>query len=149
MSMLLFSGNYKYSLDEKNRLIVPVKFREILSAEGVDKLYVVKADSHLYVFPLPVFLELYEDLKSWDFTKEANQNYVRLLFADAFDVSPDKQGRIGLRKEMCEQVGIDGEVVIIGVLNRMELWAPDKWEAFKEKSSLQGFSANLDSPSQK
>jgi len=147
--LLLFSGNYNYSLDEKNRLVVPVKFREILSAEGVDKLYVVKGDSYLYVFPFPVFLELYENLKSWDFTQETNQNYVRLLFSDAFDVVPDKQGRIGLRKEMCEEVGIDREVTIIGVLNRMEVWAPDRWKEFREKSSLQGFSANLDVHSQK
>lgn len=147
--MLLFSGNYKYSLDDKNRLIVPVKFREILSAEGVDKLYVVKGDSYLYVFPHPVFLKLYDDFGSWDFTEEANQNYVRLLFSDAFDVVPDKQGRIGLRKEMCEEVGIDHEVVIIGVLNRLEIWAPERWQEFREKSTLQGFSANLDSRSQK
>ena len=147
--MLLFSGNYNYSLDEKNRLVVPVKFREILGAEGVDKLYVVKGDSYLYVFPFPVFLELYENLKSWDFTQESNQNYVRLLFADALDVVPDKQGRIGLRKEMCEEVGIGHEVTIIGVLNRMEIWSPDRWKEFREKSTLQGFSANLGVHSQK
>jgi MraZ protein len=147
--MLLFSGNYKNSLDEKNRIIVPARFREILSAEGVDKLYVVKGDTHLYAFPYPIFLELYENLKSWDFTKEANQNYVRLLFSEAFDVSPDKQGRIGLRKEMCEEVGITGEAVLIGVLDRIEIWAPDRWNDFREKSTLQGFSANLDSHSQK
>jgi MraZ protein len=147
--VLLFSGNYNYSLDEKNRLVVPVKFREILGAEGVDKLYVVKGDSYLYVFPFPVFLELYENLKSWDFTQESNQNYVRLLFADALDVVPDKQGRIGLRKEMCEEVGIGHEVTIIGVLNRMEIWSPDRWKEFREKSTLQGFSANLDVHSQK
>ncbi len=147
--MLLFSGNYNYSLDEKNRLVVPVKFREILGAEGVDKLYVVKGDSYLYVFPFPVFLELYENLKSWDFTQESNQNYVRLLFADALDVVPDKQGRIGLRKEMCEEVGIGHEVTIIGVLNRMEIWSPERWKEFREKSTLQGFSANLDVHSQK
>jgi len=147
--VLLFSGNYNYSLDEKNRLVIPVKFREILGAESVDKLYVVRGDTHLYVFPFPVFLELYENLKSWDFTKETNQNYVRLLFSDAFDVVPDKQGRIGLRKEICEEVGIDREVTIIGVLNRMEIWSPDKWEEFREKSTLQGFSANIDAHSQK
>jgi MraZ protein len=147
--MLLFSGNYNYSLDEKNRLVVPVKFREILGAEGVDKLYVVKGDSYLYVFPFPVFLELYENLKSWDFTQESNQNYVRLLFADALDVVPDKQGRIGLRKEMCEEVGIGHEVTIIGVLNRMEIWSPERWKEFREKSTLQGFSANVDVHSQK
>jgi MraZ protein len=147
--VLLFSGNYNYSLDEKNRLVVPVKFREILGAEGVDKLYVVKGDSYLYVFPFPVFLELYENLKSWDFTQESNQNYVRLLFADALDVVPDKQGRIGLRKEMCEEVGIGHEVTIIGVLNRMEIWSPERWKEFREKSTLQGFSANVDVHSQK
>jgi DNA-binding transcriptional regulator/RsmH inhibitor MraZ len=48
---------------------------------------------------------------------------------------------------MCEEVGIDHEVVIIGVLNRMEIWAPERWKEFREKSTLQGFSANLDSRS--
>jgi MraZ protein len=146
--MLLFSGNYRYALDEKNRVIIPVKFREVLSVEGIEKLYVVKGDSQLFLIPLPIFLDLCEKLKSWDFTKEANQNYVRLLLADAFDVAPDKQGRIMLRKEMCEEAGINGEVVIIGVLNRMEIWSPDKWAAFREKSTLQGISANLDVRSQ-
>jgi len=146
--VLLFAGNYRYSLDEKNRVIIPVKFREVLNAENIDKLYVVKGDSHLFLMPFPVFQELYEKLKNWDFTKEANQNYVRLLFSDAFDVTPDKQGRIMLRKEMCEEAGINGEVIIIGVLNRMEIWAPDRWNDFREKSTLQGFSANLDVHSQ-
>ncbi len=148
LALLLFSGNYKYSLDEKNRLIIPVKFREILNSDGVDKLYVVKGDTHLFVFPFPVFLELSEKLKSWDFTKEANQDYARLLFSDAFDVAPDKQGRIVLQKEMCDEIGINKEVVIIGVLNRIELWEPGKWQEFREKSTLRGFSANLDLHSQ-
>lgn len=146
--MLLFAGTYKYSLDEKNRLIIPVKFREVLSAEGVDKLYLVKGDSHLYVFPFPIFLELSEKLKSWDFTKESNQDYVRLFFSDAFDVVLDRQGRIVLRKELCDEVGIDHEAVIVGVLNRMEIWSPERWKEFREKSTLRGFSANLDAHSQ-
>jgi MraZ protein len=146
--VLLFSGTYKYSLDEKNRLIIPVKFREILSAEGVDKLYLVKGDSHLYVFPFPVFLELSEKLKSWDFTKESNQEYVRLFFSDAFDVVLDRQGRVILRKELCDEVGIDHEAIIVGVLNRMEIWSPERWKEFREKSTLRGFSANLDAHSQ-
>lgn len=145
--MLLFSGTYKYSLDAKNRLIIPVKFREILSAEGVDKLYVTNGDSHLYVFPLPVFLKLSDKFEAWDFTKESNQDYVRRFFSDAFDVAPDKQGRIMLPKELCSLVGIDHEAVIIGVLNRMEIWPPDKWKEFREKATLRGFSANLDAHS--
>ena len=142
--MLLFSGNYKYSIDEKNRLIVPVKFRDILNAEGVDKLYIVKGDSYLYAFPFPVFLELSEKLRSWDFTKESNQNYVRLFFSEAFDAVLDKQGRILLQREMCEQVGIDHEVIIIGVLNRMEIWSPQKWADFREQSTLKELSADFD-----
>jgi MraZ protein len=142
--VLLFSGNYKYSLDEKNRLIIPVKFREILNAEGIDKLYVAKGDSYLYVFPFPVFLELSEKLRAWEFTKETNQNYVRLFFSDAFDVALDKQGRILLRRELCEEVGINHEVVIIGVLNRMEIWSCEKWNEFRGQSSLKGFSAGFE-----
>ncbi len=141
--MLLFSGNYTYSIDEKNRLIVPAKFRDILNAEGIDKIYIVNGDSHLYAFPFPVFLDLAEKLRTWDFTKESNQNYVRLFFSDAFDAVLDKQGRILLQKEMCEKVGIDHEVVIIGVLNRMEIWAPEKWAEFREQSTLRDFSAGF------
>ena len=147
-AVLLFSGNYRYSLDEKCRLIIPVKFREILNADGIDKLYVVRGDAHLFVFPFPVFLELSEKLKSWDFTKEANQDYVRLFFSDAFEVAPDKQGRITLRREMCEALGMDREAVVVGVLNRMEIWSPDRWKKFREESTLQGFSANFDMNSQ-
>ncbi len=145
--MLLFSGNYKYSLDDKNRIIIPAKFREILNAEGIDKLYLARGDTHLFLFPFPVFLELCEDLKTWDFTKESNQNYVRLFFSEAFDVTPDKQGRVTLRKDLCEEVGINHEVVLIGVLNRIEIWASERWREFREKSSLSGFSANLDARS--
>lgn len=145
--MLLFSGTYKYSLDDKNRLIIPVKFREILSADGVDKLYIARGDNHLYVFPLPVFLKLSDKFEAWDFTKEANQDYVRRFFSDAFDVTPDKQGRIMLPKELCAEAGIDREAIIIGALNRMEIWPPDKWKEFREKSTLRGFSANLDAHS--
>jgi len=148
LPVLLFSGNYKYSLDEKSRLIIPAKFREILTADGIDKLYIVKGDSHLFVFPFPVFLELSEKLKSWDFTKEANQDYVRLFFSDAFEVTPDRQGRIALRKDMCEEIGIEREAIIIGVLNRMEIWSPDTWKTFREASSLRGFSANFNLNSQ-
>lgn len=146
--MLLFSGNYTNSLDEKNRVIIPVKFREILNADGIDKLFVVKGDNHLFVFPFPVFLELAENLKSWDFTKEDNQDYVRLFFSEAFDVSPDKQGRIILPKEMCKDVGVDNEAVVIGVLNRMEIWSPAKWNEFRGASTLKGISANFDMRSQ-
>ena len=137
--MLLFSGNYTYSLDDKNRFIIPVKFREILNAEGIEKLYIVKGDSQLFLIPLPVFLQLCEGWKKWDFTKEANQNYKRLFLSGAFDVVPDKNGRIMLRKDLCEQAGINAEVVIIGVLDRMEIWAPEKWKEFLDKSSLQDF----------
>jgi MraZ protein len=141
--MLPFTGKYTYALDEKNRVIIPVKFREILAAESVDKLYVVKGDSHLFLFPLPVFLELSHKLKSWDFTRETNQNYARLFFSESFDVVPDKQGRIMLPKEMCESAGINHEVAIIGVLDRMEIWAPERWNQFRKDSSLRGFSMNL------
>ncbi|RJP24817.1 MAG: division/cell wall cluster transcriptional repressor MraZ [Candidatus Abyssobacteria bacterium SURF_5] len=142
--MLLFAGTYTYALDEKNRVVIPVKFREVLNSESVEKLYVVRGDSQLFLIPHPAFVELYEKLKSWNFTNQANQDYVRRFFSDAFDVTPDKQGRIMLRKDMCEEAGITGEVVIIGVLNRMEIWSPEKWKDFRQRTTLQGISANFD-----
>ena len=141
--MLPFTGKYTYALDEKNRVIIPVKFREILAAESVDKLYVVKGDSQIYLFPLPVFLEFSQKLKSWDFTRQTSQNYARLFFSESFDVAPDKQGRIMLPKEMCEEAGISREVVIIGVLDRIEIWAPDRWKKFRDTSTLGDLSLNL------
>ncbi|MBI4831826.1 MAG: division/cell wall cluster transcriptional repressor MraZ [Candidatus Lindowbacteria bacterium] len=142
--VLLFSGSYKYSLDDKNRLIIPVKFREILAAESVEKLYIAKGDSHLFAFPLPVFVELSKQLKSLSFTNESKQNYVRMIFSNAYDVTPDKQGRIILPKEQCEKVGISSEAIVIGVLDRMEIWSPEKWADFYDKATLRGLSANLE-----
>lgn len=141
--MLLFTGTYRYTLDDKNRVIIPVKFREALASEGIDRVYVVRGDTQLHLIPSPIFFELCDKFNSWDFTKENTQDYVRRFASDAFDVVPDKQGRITLQRELCQETGIDREVVVIGVLSRMEIWSPEKWKEFRGKSTLRGFSANL------
>ncbi|GAB4337632.1 MAG: division/cell wall cluster transcriptional repressor MraZ [Candidatus Abyssubacteria bacterium] len=145
---MIFTGNYRYSLDDKNRLIIPSKFREILMADGVDRLYMVNDRTHLSVYPLKVFQEICNKMDSWEFTEETKQNYIRLRLSDAFDVTIDKQGRILLRKEQCEEIGIEREVVIIGVLNRMEIWPPDKWQEFRERTSLREVVSALSEHSQ-
>jgi MraZ protein len=145
---LIFSGNYRYSLDDKNRLIIPAKFREILAAENIDRVYVVNDGTHLSVYPLNVFQELCNEMNSWEFTEETKQDYIRLRLSDAFDVTIDKQGRILLRKEQCEETGIDREVVIIGALNHMEIWPPEKWQEFRERTSLRAVTASLNAHSQ-
>ena len=147
--VLLFTGNYRYSLDDKNRVIIPIKFREVLASGGIDKLFLIRGDNQLHLIPYPAYIELSDKLKSWDITMESKQDYLRRLYAESFEVVPDKQGRIMLRPDLCQETGITQEVVILGVLDRMEIWSPEKWREFREKSTLRGFSANLDVHSQR
>ena len=67
-------------------------------------------------------------------TDRRAQDFLRMLFAGASECEPDKQGRILLPQRLREHAGIEKEVVIIGVMSRMEIWSKQNWDTYNEKT---------------
>ena len=125
----MFVGSYTPKLDEKNRLFLPAKFREQL----VEGLVVTKGqDFCLTVFPRADFAAMTGRIQEAPLTVRQAREYGRFLAMRAAEDKPDKQGRITIPPLLKEYAGLDRDVVVIGALNRVEIWDPERiaaWEA--------------------
>ena len=121
----MFMGEYNHTVDEKGRLIIPVKYREELGNEFV----VTKGlDGCLFAYGLGEWQVLEEKLRALPLTNKDARAFARFMLAGAASVAIDKQGRILLPQVLRNFAGIEKEVVLIGVASRIEIWNKTKWE---------------------
>ncbi|KYG35183.1 division/cell wall cluster transcriptional repressor MraZ [Alkalihalobacillus trypoxylicola] len=127
----MFMGEYRHNIDDKGRMIVPAKFRENLGSSFV----VTRGlDRCLFVYPLQEWEKLEHSLKALPFTKKDARAFTRFFFSGATECEVDKQGRINIASSLRDYALLEKECVIIGVSNRVEVWAKDKWEEYFDES---------------
>lgn len=127
----MFYGEYLHTIDRKGRLILPSKFREVAKNNFIEKFFVTRGlDKCLFMFSEEEWRSQETKFKSISFTKQQSRTFNRLYFSGAVEVLADKQGRILLPQYLKDFAQIKKDVVIVGVSNRIEIWANDKWEEF-------------------
>lgn len=126
----MFFGTYTPKLDEKGRLFLPAKFRDQLT-EG---LVVTRGQERcLTIWSTADFASLTERLQAAPLTNKVTRDYVRMLFAAASAETPDKQGRISIPPVLREYASLRKEVVVIGSMNRIEIWDPTAWTTYSQE----------------
>jgi len=139
---LMLMGEYHNSIDLKGRVVIPSKFREILG----EKVVLTRGfDGTLFIYGISAFNSLTEKLVELPITSINSRNFTRFMLSGAITLEFDKQGRIIIPSYLKEYANLDKEVVIIGVLDRVEIWAIDAWDKFMTEnfSSLSNISENL------
>lgn len=134
----MFSGRYEHTLDEKGRISLPVKFREILKLKYDERLVITTMDGCLYCYPYEEWKQLEEKAVSFEFIKPEDKNFMRLFFSGAMECVPDKLGRILLPQTHRDYAGIKREVTFAGMLKRIEIWSKEKFDEMILKPSLEG-----------
>ena len=130
----LFIGEYRHSLDVKGRIIVPAKFRDGLG----DKFVLTKGlDGCLFAYSKEEWANFEEKIKSLPLTNKDARAFVRFFFAGAVECEIDKQGRTLIPPMLREHAGLNKDLVIIGVSNRVEIWSQDKWDSYSEAEDLE------------
>lgn len=127
MGGVSFWGNYQHTLDAKNRLFIPAKFREGLGDSFV--LYSPKNDNCLYAYNVAEWESICAEV-----IESGNLDMQRYIFDDAISVEPDKQGRITIKADFCKRVGLKKEIVVAGVGKRVEIWDAQKREAAMQRA---------------
>lgn len=123
----MFLGTHTPKLDEKGRLILPAKFRDEL-AEG---LVITRGqDRCLAIWPIATFVEQTETLRSSPSSSKQVRDYQRMLASGASDEVPDKQGRITIPTHLRGYAGLDKDCVVVGAINRVEIWDSTTWEQY-------------------
>jgi len=127
----MFMGEYEHNLDAKGRVIVPAKFREGLG----EKFIVTRGlDKCLFAYPLDEWKILEEKLKKLPLTKKDARAFTRFFFSGAVECEIDKQGRVNLPQPLRSYSKLEKECIIIGVSERIEIWAKDLWEDYFSES---------------
>ncbi len=129
----MFIGEYQHTLDPKNRVIMPSKFREKLG----DSFVMTKGlDNCLFVYSSEEWSIVEDKLKTLPMTNKDARAFVRFFFAGACECELDKQGRILMPNNLKEYAKIDKELVIIGVSTRIEIWSRDEWNKFNNDANI-------------
>ncbi|WP_312650253.1 division/cell wall cluster transcriptional repressor MraZ [Proteiniclasticum sp.] len=122
-------GEFSHGMDKKNRIIIPSKLREGL---GEQFIMTKGLDSCLYIYPKNEWQIFEQKLKSLPLTDKNVRSFVRFFFSGANEMEPDKMGRVLIPQSLLSYAGIDGEVVSVGMMDRVEVWSKEKWEAYNE-----------------
>ena len=121
---MMFMGEYNHTVDTKGRLIIPTKFREGLG----DEFVVTKGmDGCLLAFGQSEWAAITDKLRTFPITQVEAREFTRFFVAGATSCELDKQGRILLPATLREFAGLDKDVVLAGMLTRVEIWSKERW----------------------
>ena len=130
----MFKGTYHHKIDPKGRLPVPAAFRRALGSAGETRLVATLLDQCLAVYPIAEWHRLESQLRQLPAFSRDVKALTRLLASRAADCELDVQGRIRLPPALRAAAGLGREATVVGVLNRFEVWAPERWARFLEGS---------------
>lgn len=119
-----FVGEYRHQIDDKGRLAVPSKMRVPLAG----KFHVAQwLDTCLAIVPNSEWDQIAGKVAALPMTDPRTRALERRLFGKAVELELDRQGRILLPQNLREAAGLEGEVVVVGLRNRVEIWSAERW----------------------
>jgi len=134
----MFLGQYQHTLDDKGRLMVPARYRDLLAAgayitQGFDKCLMVMTEEH--------FNEVYAILSGLNMADQSARMLRRLILSNAYQVEVDRVGRILVPQNLREFLGVpSGELIVAGQGEYFEVWTPAEWKS--QMDSLHDVEAN-------
>lgn len=123
----MFMGEYHHNIDDKSRIVLPSKLREEL---GMRFVVTRGLEGCLFVYSSDEWNRLIDKLKKLPFTKKDARAFLRFFLSGATECTFDKQGRIALPVPLVNYAKLKKECVIIGVNDRLEIWAEDSFNEF-------------------
>lgn len=131
----MFMGSFEHTLDDKGRLSIPSRFREIILEKQIPERLIVTQglDTCLFAYALDEWKKFEEKIIDRPMNRSDDRYFVRRLLAGAVECPLDKQGRISLTPSLRQYAGLNREAVVVGVSSRIEIWSPERWRDYLEK----------------
>lgn len=139
----MFIGEYNYNLDDKNRIFIPVDFKNEIGTQLIVNRGI---ENCLFIYTLEEWSKILNKLNNLSFTKRKNREFNRMFMSGAFKKDLDSKGRITLEKVLLEHANLEKECVIIGVGERIEIWSKKQWNLYfvEKKETLDQISEEIE-----
>ena len=133
----MFLGQFQHNIDEKGRLMIPARYRELLAAgafitQGFDKCLMVMTDVY--------FKQVYDRINAMNLADPTARLLRRLILANAYPVEVDKVGRILVPQNLRPVIALEGEAIVAGQGEYFEVWTPAAWN--EQMNQLQDVETN-------
>ena len=124
----MFTGEYRHSVDDKGRMAVPSKFRMQLEDGAFVSRWI---DACLAIFPKSEWDVLAAKAGALPIADASARTFSRFIFAGAFEIDLDRQGRMVVPASLRSWAGLEGDAVIVGARDHAEIWAPARWDDYR------------------
>ena len=133
----MFLGQFQHNLDDKGRLMIPARFRELLAAgafitQGFDRCLMVMTDTY--------FRQVYDRISAMNLADPMARLLRRLILSNAYPVEADKVGRILIPQNLRQSILLEGEAILAGQGEYFEVWTPADWNT--QMAQLQDIETN-------
>jgi MraZ protein len=142
-SQTFYAGEFRHFIDEKNRITIPARWRR----DGAEEFIILSEANHQFLLVMPP-----EEFSRMSAAAESDTNisardrrvFFRQLHARAQHGAADRQGRLVLPEDLCKEIGLKGEVALVGGRGRFEIWNLQRWKrAHEEEAPTYQHVANL------
>lgn len=128
----MFRGSSPHTLDEKGRIVIPSRFREVIRAGGGDVVMLTQWGQSVYGYTLSEWSKVEERILSMSDKSDTVRRFRRFFIGGAHECPFDKQGRVLIPPALRNHAVLDKEIVLVGDLNHFEIWSKENWELENE-----------------
>ncbi len=130
--MVMFSGTFEHTFDDKNRLIIPRRIREKIDEQEEGSGFIVtKGTTHcLFIYTPKAWRSVTEKLAQRAERDPQAQDFFRMFYGNAEEAACDRQGRVLISERLKRLADLQREVALVGVANRIEVWDLSRWNEF-------------------
>ncbi len=128
---MIFTGQYEHIIDNKNRIFLPSRLRKKVK----DFIITSGLDGCLYIYPIDIWKNNIQKLDELPLKNKFEERaFKRFFLSVATEVQVDNLGRILIPQNLKKEAKLKKKVIIVGIFNRIELWAKEEWEKYYKKA---------------
>ena len=136
----MFRGRYEHTVTNNGRVSIPSRFREVCRDKyGEETFVITNFDKCLVAYPMKEWNEIENKVSELPQFRQDVTAFMRYLMGGAVDCPIDSQGRVLIPQSLRNHANINKEVVMIGMLKKIEIWAKETWDEQESKSSYEQF----------
>jgi MraZ protein len=131
----MFAGRFEYAIDDKSRVSIPSKFREVLSTNYDMRLILTNLDGCIVAYPYQEWVNIQERISNLGTLKKEARVFLRFYYSGVSECPIDKLGRVLIPQSLKTYANIKKNVAIIGMNRKIEIWAQETWEELVKKAT--------------